>query len=328
MHLTNLDYYRHTHVFYEIRDSDMRRVLFVVLLTFFMMIAEIVFGVLFNSMALLADGWHMATHASALGITLFTFYMVKRLKNDESYSFGTWKIEILGAYTSAILLAMVGIGVVYSSIERILHPAAIQYDHALIVSFIGLAVNVICAIVLNSGGHSHEHPQPHPHPHHDHEHEHHGAHEHGLGVKSAYLHVLADALTSVFAIVALFGAKLFNLDFLDPAMGIISSVLIFRWSIDLLRESSSILLDRSTDEELPREIRAIIEGDGDTKISDLHLWRVGQDRYACIISLVTNMPKKPQQYKKMLEPVHELVHISLEVVQCETNCAVPSAAGD
>jgi cation diffusion facilitator family transporter len=259
-------------------------------------------------MALLADGWHMATHASALGITFFTFLLMKKLKYDSSFAFGTWKIEILGAYTSAILLAIVGLGVIYSSVERLLHPAVIQYDQALIVTFIGLGVNVVCAFILTTG------KNPDADHHHSREHGH--DHEHGLGIKSAYLHVIADALTSIFAIIALLGAKLLKLNFLDPVMGIVSSVLIFKWSFDLIRETSSILLDRNTDKELTEEIKTIIEGDGDTKISDLHLWKVAEELYACIISLVAEKPKKIEQYKNMLKPVHELVHTSIEIEKC------------
>ena len=307
MHQSNLGFYRHSHIFYEVKDSNMRKVLLVVIITLFTMVSEIVFGSIFNSMALLADGWHMATHASALGITFFTFLLMKKLKQDSAFSFGTWKIEILGAYTSAILLAIVGFGVVYSSVERLLHPAVIQYDQALIVTFIGLGVNVLCAFILNSG----KHPET------DHHHPHEHSHEHGLGIKSASLHVIADAMTSVFAILALLSAKLLKLNFLDPAMGIVSTVLIFKWSIDLLRETSNILVDRTTDNEISEEIKAIIEDDGDTKISDLHIWKVGEEKYACIISLVARKPKKPEFYKNLLTPVNELAHISIEVVKCE-----------
>ncbi|OHD57336.1 MAG: hypothetical protein A2Y33_07585 [Spirochaetes bacterium GWF1_51_8] len=255
----------------------------------------------------------MATHASALGITLITYLISKRLKNDTSFSFGTWKIEILGAFTSAILLGFVGIMVVYSSVERILNPVIIQYDQALIVTFIGLTVNIVCALILTirkKNGHDLDHEYDHGHTH-----EHHG-HHHELGIKSAYLHVVSDALTSIFAIAALFGAKLLNLNFLDPVMGILSTVLIFKWSFELLKETSSALLDRNDNAEITGEIRGLIEGDGDTKISDLHLWRVAGMEYACIISLVSSKVKNTEYYRELLKPVHELAHISIEIVKC------------
>ena len=307
MHRTNLSGYQHQHNFHVVSESNIKRIFFVVLITAVSMAAEIVFGWIFNSMALLADGWHMATHASALGITLFTYLLAKKLKNDSRYSFGTWKIEILGAYTSAILLAFVGAVVVYSSIERILHPAVIRYDQALIVTLIGLTVNIVSALILTLGKKKDDH---------DHGH---GPHKHGheLGIKSAYLHVLSDALTSIFAVAALLGAKLFNLNFLDPVMGILSTILIFKWAFELLRETSSALLDRNDDRELTAEIEGIIEADGDTKISDLHLWRVSGREYACIISLVSSRVKKTEYYRELLKPVHELAHVSIEVVKCE-----------
>jgi len=305
MHHDNIQVYQHSHDFHEIKISNITKVFIVVVITLATMVAEIFFGWLYNSMALLADGWHMSTHAGALSITLFTYYMAHKRKTDSRYSFGTWKIEILGAYTSAILLGVVGFFVIYSSVERIMNPVKIQYDQALIVTIIGLIVNIICAFILNTG-HHHDHGHAHVDDH----------HHHDLNIRSAYLHVLADALTSVLAIIALLGAKLLNLTILDPLMGIVGSILIFKWSFGLLKETSAILLDKDTNEGLAAEVRQSIETDNETKISDLHLWKIGQNKYSCIISLVADNPKTPLQYKQSLKDIHELGHVSIEVTHC------------
>ncbi|MBI5573605.1 MAG: CDF family Co(II)/Ni(II) efflux transporter DmeF [Elusimicrobia bacterium] len=309
MHQSNIKIYQHLHDFHEVKESNFKKLLIVIIITTITMFAEIIFGIIFNSMALLSDGWHMATHGSALSITFFTYFIAKKYKNDTGYAFGTWKVEILGAYTSAILLGVIGIYVIYSSIERIFHPLLIQYNQALIVAILGLLVNIVCAIILNLGEQNHHQSI--------HEHEHKNNHNHDLNMQSAYLHVIADALTSVFAIIALLGAKLFQLNSLDPLMGILSSILIFRWSFQLLRDTSSILLDRDKNDLLQKEIRDIIESDSDTKISDLHLWKVGQNSYSCIISLVAKKPKELNVYKDLLREVHELSHISIEIINCK-----------
>ncbi|MBU2574572.1 MAG: CDF family Co(II)/Ni(II) efflux transporter DmeF [Elusimicrobia bacterium] len=310
MHQKNIQAYQHLHDFHEVKGSNVKKVSVVVAITLVTMVFEILFGWLFNSMALLSDGWHMGTHASALSITLFAYFLAKRHSHDARYAFGAWKVEILGAYTSAILLGLVGLFVIYSSIERIFNPAAIQYNQALLVAVLGLIVNVVCAFILNYRGHS-----GHRHDHDEHAHAHHDSQD--LNMKSAYLHVIADALTSVFAILALLGAKLLHLNILDPIMGIVSSTLIFRWSFLLLRETSAILLDKGENQGLIDEIREIIEKDGDAKISDLHLWKVGQGKYGCILSLVANAPQNLSEYKEALKEVHELAHINIEIIKCE-----------
>lgn len=310
MHQNNIQIYQHLHDFHEVKESNFKKLLVVISITTLTMAAEIIFGMIFNSMALLSDGWHMGTHTSALGITFFTYFIARKHKNDINYTFGTWKVEILGAYTSAILLGVVGVYVVYSSIERIFHPLLIQYNQALIVAVLGLLVNVVCAVILNAGDSSTRHHE------HSHEHNHKNHPGHDLNMKSAYLHVLADALTSVFAIIALLGAKLLQLNFLDPLMGIVSSILLFGWSFQLLKDTSVILLDRDKNDLLQKEIRNIIESDNDTKIADLHLWKVGQNNYSCIISLVAKKPKELNEYKNLLQEVHELSHLSIEIISC------------
>lgn len=312
MHDEQIELWQHHHLFNADKKSVEKSTFIVVVITFITMVAEILFGWLSHSMALLADGWHMGTHAFALGISLIAYIMARKFAKDRSFTFGTWKIEILGAYTSAIVLGLVGLIMIYSSVQRILHPLSIYYNQALLVAFIGLTVNVVCAIILNRGGHSHEHAH-----HHEEDHSSHRHHHEDLNLKSAYLHVVADALTSVLAIAALLGAKYFNFIWLDPFMGIVGAVLIIRWSYLLLKDTGSILLQRENDNPIMNEIKNEIESDGDTKISDLHIWKVAQNKYACIVSLVTARNYSIEDYKKRLAKVHELAHVTIEIYECK-----------
>ena len=309
MHKENLKIYQHPHLFHEVKKSNFNKVAVVVFITMITMVAEIIVGWLTGSMALLSDGWHMATHASALTITLGAYYFAHKHQKDTQYTFGTWKIEVLGAYTSAISLFFVGLMVIFASVERLFNPVTILYNQALVVAVIGLIINVVCALVIGHGNHDHtEHL-------HEEDIDHH-SHGHDLNMKSAYFHVIADALTSIFAITALIIAKLFNLGFLDPFIGILSSILIFRWSYLLLRDTSSILLDKDNNQELIKKIKNSIENDDDSRIADIHLWRVGQDKYSCILSIVAHKPKTLNQYKADLQAIHGLAHISVEITTC------------
>lgn len=353
MHTQRIEIWKHKHNFNLDKKGNENRTRIVVIITFTMMIAEIIGGWLTNSMALFADGWHMGTHAFALGISVLAYILARKYSKDEWFTFGTWKIEILGAFSSAIVLGMVGILMVGSSIERLFNPLPIQFNEALLVTFLGLMVNVACAVILNSGGgHTHgygEHAHEHNHAHqeHDHQeeahehshgledsheggHDHHELHEHShddhatredtdLNLRSAYLHVFADAMTSVLALVALAGAKYFGFNWLDPFMGIVGAALIFRWSISLLKDTSVILLDRQTNGALASKIKESIESDRDTKVSDLHLWKVEQTRYACIIALVTGTDCCIDDFKKRLNSFNELVHVTIEVNPCQYN---------
>ena len=256
-------------------------------------------------MALFADGWHMGTHAFALGISLLAYILARKHAKDSRFTFGTWKIEILGAYSSALVLGMVGIIIVYTSVERLIHPLNIHYNQALLVAIIGLLVNLVCAVILSIGAHSHTH-----------EHHHHHAHD-DLNLKSAYLHVIVDAMTSIFAIIALLGAKFFTFNWLDPLMGIVGAALILRWAMLLLKDTSGILLDRETASPLLKEIKEHIESDGDTRISDLHLLKVADSKYACIMSLVTGKKYSIEEYRKRLMDIHEFAHITIEINKCE-----------
>jgi len=313
MHDEQIDLWQHHHIFNTDKKAIENSTLIVVIITFITMVAEILFGWLSHSMALLADGWHMGTHAFALGISLIAYIMARKYAKDRSFTFGTWKIEILGAYTSAIVLGLVGLIMIYSSVQRILHPLSIYYNQALLVAFIGLTVNVVCAMILNSGGHVHEHA----HHHEEDEHHAHNHHHEDLNLKSAYLHVVADALTSVLAIAALLGAKYFDFIWLDPFMGIVGAGLILHWSSLLLKETGGILLQREIDNPIADEIKHEIESDGDSIISDLHIWKVAQCKYACIVSLVTSRNYSIEDYKKRLAKVHDLAHVTIEIHECK-----------
>ena len=314
MHNEQIELWKHQHIFNVEKKAIETRTLIVVIITFVTMIAEILFGWISNSMALLADGWHMGTHAFALAVSLIAYIMARKYAKDETFTFGTWKIEILGAYTSAIVLGIVGVIMIFSSVERIINPLNIYYNQALFVAVLGLLVNLVCAVILNSGGHSHEHEHHHQE---EDEHSHHKHNDEDLNLKSAYLHVVADALTSVLAIAALLGAKYFNFNWLDPFIGIVGAGLIIRWSFLLLKDTGGILLEREMNDPIVNEIKNEIESDGDSKISDLHIWKVAQNKYACMVSLVTARNYSIEEYKVRLNKVHELAHVTIEVNECK-----------
>jgi len=278
------------------------------------MVAEIVGGWVYNSMALLADGWHMSSHALALGVAALAYSAARRFANDGRFAFGTWKIEILGGYTNAILLIGVAGFMLFHSIERLIDPMPIRYDQAIVIAVIGLVVNLVCAWLL-SDGHAHDH---------GHEHHHHGSsgsHEHhDLNLRSAYLHVLADAATSVFAILALFGGKFFAANWLDPLMGVVGSALVAIWAVGLLRDTGRVLLDAEMDAPVVAEIHeAIATSPIRAEITDLHVWRVGKGQYASIVSLAVDkdIDVEPEYFRRQIGTHEELVHITVEVNQRE-----------
>ena len=308
---------QHDHSFASDNRSAQRRIGIVVAINALTMVAEIVAGTLFGSMALVADGWHMGTHMVALGITLVAYALARKHMRDTRFAFGTWKIEILGGYTSAILLGIVGLSMIYASVERIFKPVPIEYDHALLVAVIGLLVNFAGALILGIGGGG-DHGHNHGHDHHDHAHSQGapdaGVHHHDLNMRAAYIHVITDALTSVLAIGALIVAKYFSWNFFDPAAGIVGAVLILRWTAGLLGACGSILLDREDGATLTADVRTVIESDGSSKVSDLHVWQIARGKYACIITLVT--PKDGYtiaDFKKRLEERREIVHVTIEL---------------
>ena len=287
-------------------ERNTRRALW---LTAAMMVVEIAGGWWFNSMAVLADGWHMSSHALALGLAVFAYAFARRHAHNARFAFGTWKVEILGGYTSAILLLCVAALMVFQSVERLFAPMPIHYDQAILIAVVGLGVNLLCAWWLRDQHHHHGHD--HGHDHHAHG-DHH--HHHDLNQRSAYLHVLADAATSVLAIIALLGGLYFGASWLDPLMGIVGAVLVSVWAGGLIRQTGGVLLDAEMDAPVVAEIREAVEqGEVPARISDLHVWQVGRGRYACAMEVVTETMVAPEVFHRALAIHEEIVHVTVEV---------------
>jgi cation diffusion facilitator family transporter len=289
----------HEHVFLGANQHiNERRTWVVIGLTASMMIVEIVCGLLFGSMALLADGWHMASHAAALGITALGYLFARRHASDPRYCFGTGKIGELAGYSSALLLAVIALIMAYESVKRLLSPVAISFDEAIAVAVLGLIVNIISALLLK-GEHLEEY--------------HHSSHHADHNIRAAYLHVLADALTSLLAIVALSAGRFLGWVWMDPVMGIVGAIVIARWSYNLVRDTGRILLDMNTNRSLSDDVRRLIESDADNQISDLHVWRVGPGHFAAIVSVLTSRPQPPVYYKGLLKTLKQLCHVTVEI---------------
>ncbi|KQQ62478.1 cation transporter [Pseudomonas sp. Leaf127] len=295
--------YVHDHVYLgAAHDENARRTLWVVALTLVMMVGEITAGYLTGSMALLADGFHMATHAGALGIAALAYRYARRHATSPRYSFGTGKVGDLGGFASALILGMVALGIAGESLMRLLNPAEVQFGTATLVAIVGLVVNIVSALLLGHG-HSHEH---------EHEHEHHHApHASDNNLKAAYVHVLADTLTSLLAIVALLAGRYLGWVWLDPLMGLVGALVIARWAWGLMRETASVLLDQ-TDAQVAEEIRARVEQPGDATITDLHVWRIGPQAHAAIVSVMGNPGASAEDIRQRLTPVHEVSHLTVE----------------
>lgn len=286
----------HEHVFLgSSHDENARRTLWVVLLTVAMMVVEIAAGAITGSMALLADGFHMATHAGALGIAAAAYAYAKRHANSPRYSFGTGKVGDLGGFASALILALVSLGIGVESVMRLLDPAEVQFGTATLIAVVGLVVNIVSALLLGHG--------------HSHDHDHHHGHDNNL--RSAYVHVIADALTSVLAIAALLAGRYLGWVWLDPVMGIVGAIVIARWAWSLMGVTAGVLLDR-TDEHVAAEIRDLVEQPGDARITDLHVWRVGPDAHAAIVSVVGCATTDAEGIRERLKPVHEVSHLTVE----------------
>ncbi|WP_312162092.1 CDF family Co(II)/Ni(II) efflux transporter DmeF [Phenylobacterium sp.] len=309
---TDLDALTHDHVFLgAAHDDHARRTLWVVGLTAVMMAAEIVAGYWTGSMALLADGFHMATHAGALGVAAAAYAYARKHARDAKFSFGTGKVGDLAGFASALVLGVVAIGIGVESVKRLLEPTTVAFGEATIVAVAGLAVNIVSALLLGAGHHHHGHDHDHHgHDHHHaHDHHHHVHHSGDNNLRSAYMHVLADALTSVLAIAALVAGRLLGWVWLDPVMGMVGAVVIGRWSWILMRDTARVLLD-ATDEHVAAEIRELLEGPGDARICDLHVWRVGPEAHAAIVSVVGGLDAG--EVRRRLIPVHELRHLTVE----------------
>jgi len=293
----------HDHVFLgERHDENARRTLWVVALTALMMVGEIAAGIVFNSMALLADGFHMATHAGALAVAAAAYAFARRHAADRRFSFGTGKVGDLSGFASALVLALVALGIATESVGRLFDPAPVDFGEATLVAILGLVVNV-ASVFLLSGGHSHGHQHDHDHDHgHDHAH-------HDNNLRSAFAHVLADALTSVLAIVALLAGRYLGWVWLDPVMGIVGGLVIALWAWNLMRDTAAVLLDTS-DPHLEAEVREQVEGPGDARITDLHVWRIGPGAHAAIVSVAGTVDR--ETIRERLVPVHELAHVTIE----------------
>ncbi|WP_268797913.1 CDF family Co(II)/Ni(II) efflux transporter DmeF [Pseudomonas huanghezhanensis] len=305
--------YTHDHVFLGAsHDENAKRTLWVVALTVVMMVAEIAAGYITGSMALLADGFHMATHAGALGIAAAAYSYAKRHAGSARYSFGTGKVGDLGGFASALILGLVSIGIAAESLMRLFEPTRVEFGTATLIAVVGLVVNIVSAFLL-SGSHGHQHGHSHGHGH-DHPHDHghpHAAHGQDNNLRSAYVHVLADALTSILAIAALLAGKFLGWVWLDPAMGIVGALVIARWAWSLMRDTSGVLLDQ-TDNHLAQEIREILESSGDVRITDLHVWRVGPEARAAIVSVMGDATVDADSIRQRLSPVHEVTHLTVE----------------
>jgi cation diffusion facilitator family transporter len=302
MHTQRLDWWQHEHVFGQDQvKAGERRTLLVVVLTAVMMAVEIAAGLAFGSMALLADGLHMASHATALGISVFAYVYARRLAGHPRYSFGTGKVNALAGFASAVLLVIFAAAMAWESVDRLIAPVPIALNQALVVAVAGLLVNGASAWILAAPGH-------HDHGHHRHRHDH--------NLRAAYLHVLADALTSLLAIFALLAAKFFAATWLDPVMGVVGAALVTRWSLGLLRETSRVLLDVQLPGGATERLRQAIEAQGGDRVADLHLWSIGPDIQAAAIVVVSDEPQSPDHYRRLIPADLHVVHATVEVQRC------------
>jgi cation diffusion facilitator family transporter len=319
-HQHDLAPFRHNHHFGDDAAPKRERALWwVTWITLATMVLELVAGYWSNSLALVADGWHMGTHALALGGAALAANVSRRVRNSARFTFGGWKIEVLSAYTSGLLLLAVGVWIAIDAVAAFGTPRRVAYAEAIVVAVLGLTVNAVCALILaRAGGHAH-HGHDHA-PSHDHDHDH-AHHDHNYA--AAYVHVLADAFTSVLAIAALAGGLWWGIGWLDPAVALVGAVVIGRWAIGVLRDSARALVDASAPPKLAAQVRALIEGDGDAKLADLHLWQVGPGAYAAALSIVADDPQPCARYEQRLRAVKALKHTTIAVHRCQSSAASP-----
>jgi cation diffusion facilitator family transporter len=303
----DLSDWTHNHAFDSNSDAAERSTRLVMWITVVTMFVEILAGWAFNSMSLLADGWHMSSHALAIGLSALAYATARTYANDPRFAFGTWKIEILAGFSSALFLLGVALAMVIGSLERLISPQAIQFEEAIIVGVLGLGVNLVCAYILGQAHHQHGHSHDHGHSH---------GHHHDLNLKSAYFHVVADAFTSVLAIVALVGGWLYGWAWLDPVMGIVGAVMVALWAKSLILETAKVLLDREMDHPVVQEIKEAVESDGQTRVTDLHVWRVGKKVYSCALTAVTQDTQLTANTVRERLAVHEeIIHSTIELHQ-------------
>ena len=318
MHSQTLGQWQHKHDFFVHRAENEKNTQRVVGLTAITMVIEIAAGLIFGSMALLADGWHMGTHVAAFMIALFAYRYTRKNAGNPDFAFGPGKINVLGGFASAIALAVVALMMAVESVGRFFTPVEIHYSQSMLVAIVGLAVNILSAFLLHGGNHDH---------HHGHDHSHGSSHPHDdHNLKAAYFHVLADALTSLLAITALLFGSLFGWWALDPVMGIVGALVITRWAWGLLKESSAILLDAGVDGQVRTQLRNAIEADADNRVADLHVWKVGPHHLAAIITLVTHDPRPAAEYRQLLADIPQLQHVTIEVIACEDEACLPLPA--
>src|SRR5437762_11463178 len=302
MHRTDHSRFRKRHDFVPEFSHAERRTRIVMGITAAMMVVEIVAGLMSHSMALLADGWHMSTHVLAFLITAVAYYVARTQAGNARFSFGTGKIGVLGGFTSAVVLSIVAFLMAGESVHRLFVPLEIHFNEAIGIACVGLLVNLGCAVLLADRHHEHDGGS---------------AHHDDLNLRAAYLHVLADAFTSVLAITALTGGKFFGWAWLDPVVGIVGSGVVFSWAYTLLRDTGGILLDRTPpSSDLPDQIRRAVESDGDSLVTDLHVWQVGIGKFAAMISVVAHQPKSSDSYRELLREHNELVHVTIETQHC------------
>ncbi len=320
-HQHDLAPFAHSHHFGDDAAPTRERALWwVTWITLATMALELVAGYWSGSLALTADGWHMGTHALALGGAALAANVSRRVRNSARFTFGGWKIEVLSAYTSGLLLLAVGVWIAIDAAAAFAAPRSVAYAEAIVVAVLGLVVNAVCALILaRAGGHArhgHDHAQSDGH---DHQHQHHQDHNYA----AAYVHVLADAFTSLLAIAALAGGLWWGLGWLDPAVALIGAVVIGRWAIGVLRDSARALVDASAPPKLAAQIRALIEGDGDAKLADLHVWQVGPGAYAAALVVVADDPQPCARYEQRLHAVTALKHTTIAVHHCQAAAASP-----
>src|SRR6202140_3002471 len=309
MHRTEQAQFHHSHDFVHDFSRAERRTRVVIGITVAMMLLEITAGILSHSMALLADGWHMSTHVIAFVMAALAYHFTRRHAGDVRFSFGTGKIGVLGGFSSAIVLAIIALAMAGESVHRLFSPLTIHFNEAIGIAALGLCVNLICAFLLKDDPHNHHAHAGGPEAGH--------AHHRDLNLRAAYIHVLADAFTSVLAISALTSGKFFGWAWLDPVVGIVGSGVVFSWAYMLLRDTGVILLDVTPQtSDLPEEIRRAIEGDNDSIVTDLHVWQVGSGKFAAIVSIVAHEPKTCEAYRALLREHEELVHVTIETQQC------------